>query len=88
MVCVLAYNDRGRSCDLSVDGQKLQHYELQENRAPSSKEKFFEHVFKVPSELIRGKQKMVFRVASSNGSFAPRFYQMRLSRYDADLLNK
>ncbi len=88
MVCALAYNDRGRSCDLLIDGEQLQHYELQDNRTAPTKEKFFEQVFRVPSSYLQGKQKIVFRVASSNGSFAPRFYQMRFSRYDAELLNK
>lgn len=86
LVCVLAFNDRGRSCDFSVDGEPLLHYELQDTRTAPTKDKFFEHVFKIPSALLQGKQKVVLRVSSSQGSFAPRFYQMRLSRYDADLL--
>jgi len=88
LVCLLAFNDKGRSCDLLVDGETIQHYELIDTRTAPTKEKFFEQVFKVPSTYLQGKQKVVFRVASSNGSFAPRFYQMRLSRYDAELLNK
>jgi len=86
LVCRLAYNDRGRSCDLSIDGESLLHYELQDLREAPTKEKFFEQVFLIPSDLVQGKEKAVLRVASSNGSYAPRFYQMRLSRYDAELL--
>lgn len=86
LVCLFAYNDRGRSCNITIDGDTLQHFRLHDNRTAPTKEKFFEQVFKVPANYVQGKQKFVLRVSSVEGSFVPRFYQVRLSRYDARLL--
>lgn len=88
LVCMFAVMDKGRTCDLIIDGQVLDTYTVQIDRTNSGgKDKFFERVFKVSNDILKDKAKIVVRFSSSGGSYVPRVFQVRLMKYEAGLLN-
>lgn len=89
LVCIFSIGDKGRACNLSIDGQRFATYEISGIKPNGSggKDKFYEQVFKVPNRYVRGKQNMKLRLSSADGSFVPRFYQIRFLKFDAELLN-
>ena len=81
-------SDRGRSCAISIDSMQFQTYEVPQLHAGTGKGKFYEEVFRVPSDMLQGKKSFVLRMSSNDGSFVPRFYQIRLMKYDEALLKQ
>lgn len=82
LVCRFSLTDRGRSCDILIDGKPLQTYKVPNTKPGASQDRFFEEVFVIPGQFISGKQQVRVRFASENGSFVPRLYQLRIMKND------
>ncbi len=82
----LSVSDRGRSCSILVDGKELDIYQVPSSNPTGAKEKFFDKVFLIPASVVSGKTSIPVRIASVDGSYAPRVYQIRLMKYDEQIL--
>ena len=85
---MLSIADRGRSCLISIDGNDIENYEVPQVRTGTGRGKFYDEVIRVPADLLQGKKNIVLRMSSNSGSFVPRFYQIRLMKYDEALLRE
>lgn len=86
LVCRFSLSDRGRSCDIIVDGKPVQSYKVPTTKAGASQDRFYEEAFVIPAQYVKGKQQLKIRFASEHGSFVPRLYQLRVMKNDKKTL--
>jgi hypothetical protein len=82
----MSISDRGRSCSIFVDGTELEVYQVPSSNPNGGKEKFFDKTFRIPAGVVSGKKSITARIASVDGSYAPRIYQIRVMKYDEQIL--
>ncbi|MBQ0058266.1 MAG: glycoside hydrolase family 127 protein [Bacteroidales bacterium] len=86
LVCRLSLTDKGRSCNISVDGKVIKTFEVPMTKTGVGKDKFFDEVFIIPASTLKGRKNATIRFESNDGSFVPRVYQASLMRYDDKIL--
>ena len=84
LLCRFYAPDRGRQCEISIDGEQVARYMIPSNKAISGKNKFFEQPVQLPAWAIQGKKKIRVRYAASNG-FSPKLFYVRLLKNDKTL---
>ena len=78
IVCRFAAIDKGRSLQLSVDGEVVDSFNV--TAKDVGREKFFEKTLPLPDSLVRDKSEVVVRLSSFEGSYVPRCFMVRLLR--------
>ena len=78
LVCRFAAIDRGRSLQLTVDGQEVETYTV--TTKDIGQEKFFEKTFPLKNCMLQGKSEIVVRLSSVDNSYVPRCFMVRLMR--------
>ncbi|MDO4497088.1 MAG: glycoside hydrolase family 127 protein [Bacteroidales bacterium] len=78
LMCRLSLTDKGRSVHITLDGETLTRYQVPTAKAGAGKDRFFDESFVIPNRMLKGKKKIAVRFSSENGSFVPRFYQVKL----------
>ena len=79
LVCMFCVNDRGRSCDILIDGESIERYTALEIENPG-KNKFFEQTFRIPDALLQGKKQVTLRFSSTDSNPVPRLFRVRLCK--------
>ena len=86
MTLVVTYSNdaRGRRGDFEVlaDGTKIGEQTV-ERRSPEIDVRFFDVEYKLPSELVKGKQKITIRFQAKEGAAVPGVFGIRTVRADA-----
>ncbi len=78
IVCRFSGLAKGRSFQLSVDGEVVASYTV--TAKDIGKEKFFEKSFPLSDSMLRDKSEVVVRLSSFEGSYVPRCFMVRLLR--------
>lgn len=78
LLCLLDDSDMNRSCDILIDGEKIDHLQEPEIEAGKGKNRLFERTSIIPARLLSGKEQVVVRMTSVDESLVPRFLQIRL----------
>lgn len=84
LLCRFYVSDRGRQCEISIDGEQIARYMVPSNKAAVGKNKFYDQPIQVPAWAIQGKKKIRVRYAASNG-FSPKLFYIRLLKNDRSL---
>lgn len=84
LLCRFYVSDRGRQCEISIDGEQIARYMVPSNKAAVGKNKFYDQPIQVPAWAIQGKKKIRVRYAASNG-FSPKLFYVRLLKNDRSL---
>ena len=86
LLCRFYVADRGRQCEISVDGEQVARYMVPSNKAAVGKEKLFDQPINIPAWAIQGKKTIRVRYAASNG-FSPKLFNVRLVKNIPHLFN-
>ena len=86
LVCRMSISDKGRSCNIFINDERIRTYEVPSTKSGVGKDKFFDEVFIVPNSQVRGNDVVKVRFESENGSYIPRIYQVSVVKYDAVLM--
>lgn len=85
LLCRFYVSDKGRQCEISVDGEQVARYMVPSNKqVPGSKEKFFDQPINIPAWAVQGKKKIRVRYAASGG-FSPKLFYVRLMKNERQL---
>jgi uncharacterized protein len=71
-------SDVGRVFDVIVDGKKIATQKLEQNRP----EQFYDEIYPVPADLLKGKEKITVRFQGQGGSTAGGVFGCRVVRAD------
>jgi hypothetical protein len=84
LVVTYSNDTRGRHGDFEVlaDGTKIGEQTVQ-RRTPEQDVRFFDVEYKLPSELVTGKQKITVRFQAKDGASVPGVFGIRSIRADA-----
>lgn len=84
LLCQFYIADKGRQCEILVDGESVARYMVPSNKVGVGKTKLFDQPINLPAWAIQGKKKIKVRYAASNG-FSPKLFYVRLMRNDKTL---
>jgi len=73
-----------RSFEILVDGQRIGEQTIERSVPGSAAGKFFDVEYKIPGELLTGKQKVTVRFQATGGNEVAAVYGIRLVRADAE----
>ncbi len=82
-MCEYLGDDKNRTFDIIVDGQKI----AEENLKGGETGKFFEKEYPIPNELIKGKTIVTVRIQANDHSTAGRVFGCRILKGDKNNLN-
>lgn len=86
LLCRFYLSDRGRQCEISIDGESVARYIVPQKVTGqgNNKSKLFDQPIMIPAWAIQGKKKIKVRYSASNG-FAPKLFFIRLMKNDKTL---
>jgi DUF1680 family protein len=87
MTLVVSYNhgeQQNRTFDILVEGVKVGQQSIPRLSPQEQNSNFFDVEYKVPAELVKGKQKVTVRFQASNGAAIGTVYGVRMIRADVE----
>ena len=84
LLCRFYVSDKGRKCEISVDGEEISSYAVPSSRPGAGKERFYDQPIQLPAWTVQGKKKIKVRFAAKDG-FSPKLFYVRLMRNDKKL---
>jgi hypothetical protein len=83
LMCEYLGDDKNRTFDILIDGQKI----AEENLNGGDTGKFFEKEYPIPNDLIKGKTIVIVRIQANDHSTAGRIFGCRILKSDKNNLN-
>ena len=71
-------DDKGRKCQITIDGKPLTTVEVAANPTGVDENGFYNTEFLIPSEMLKGKQRIKVRFVANQGTLLPGLYYLRL----------
>ena len=76
LLCSYIGDDKNRLFDILIDGIKIATQELKGGKTG----RFFDEIYPIPAELLKGKTKVVVRIQAAVGKTAGRIFGCRIVR--------
>jgi hypothetical protein len=73
-----------RSFEILMDGVRVGEQRIERHRPGSSSKPFFEVEYAIPSDVVKGKQKVTVRFQATGGNETAGVFGLRMIRADAE----
>ena len=77
LLCRFYIADKGRQCEIKVDGVSVARYTIPSSIVANGKDKLFDHPISIPASLVKGKKKIRVRFAAGK-NFSPKLFNVQL----------